>query len=186
MDAGGDDSDDSTPELVPIISGREEILEAGTKGDRLKSPLQTSLEQHLLVSKLKRTIFYYFIIATTIDGLMYFFLPLATASNTFSFATLFRSKGIYSLTLAILSSGVIRSLNGQVDCLSVFLFATCFHCMASLSNLAFAVSSHGIRVMHAYEWLSMLFYISFLSVLGGSHRSHAVNKALIGSGLKLQ
>jgi hypothetical protein len=75
-------------------------------------------------------------------------------------------------------------MRGHVNLLSIFFFASGFHCMASLGNLAFAVSSYGIRIMHAYEWLSMLFYITFLLVLGRSQGRYMVSHILLSTGLK--
>src|SRR5436305_9432935 len=80
-------------------------------------------------------ILYSFIISTILDGVIHLFFPLATISDNTAFPTLFRSTGIYSLTLSILSAGVIRSLKSRAELVSIFLFAACFHCTASLGNL---------------------------------------------------
>jgi len=126
-------------------------------------------------------IFYSFIISTALDGLLHLFLPLVTNAQITTLPTLLRSTGIYSLTLSILSVGVIHSY-GDLDLLSLFLFAAAFHCLASLSNLAFAVSAYGIRMVQAYEWLSMLFYVPLLLVLGMSQGRYVVNRVLVETG----
>lgn len=50
--------------------------------------------------------------------------------------------------------------------------------------MAYIVSSHGIRETYAYEWLSILFYSSFLLALGGSYGDLMVDKALRAIGTK--
>jgi len=129
-------------------------------------------------------IFYSFIVSTILDGLVHFFFPLLTTSDNTLFPTVFRSTGIYSLTLSILSAGVIRSLNGHIDLVSIFLVAAWFHCTASLGNLIFSLSSHGIRAIDVYEWLSMVFYVSFLIVLVRSQGKYLVNRVLVTTGLR--
>src|SRR5436305_11350202 len=84
---------------------------------------ERSTEPPPILQGIHYLIFYSFIISTILDGLFHFFFPLPTTSDNTLFPTLFRSTGIYSLTLSILSTGVIQSLNGRVDLVSIFLVA---------------------------------------------------------------
>ena len=68
-------------------------------------------------------------IATNLDGLIQFFLPLVT-SKTMLLWQLCRAKGICSITIPILSAVILRSLKADVDLMSAFRFATFFHCIA--------------------------------------------------------
>jgi len=129
----------------------------------------------------KSVIFYSFVIATLVEGFIHYFFTFATESYPTSMATVIRARGIHCLTLAILSSGIVRSLNGKIDLLSVFLFATYFHCTASLGNLSFSVSSLGSRGMNAFEWIKMVFYATYLLVSGGTQGRGLINRMFVSS-----
>lgn len=176
-------------EPEPSSSDSEQDVDHDAPPSPLSDDMNLNTHQPSFVARpafngIHHLVSYSFIISTTLDGLIHLFFPLCTTSENIAFTTLFRTTGIYSLTFSILSAGVIWSLNGHIDLLSIFLFALCFHCMTSLGNSAFSLISHGIRVIYAYEWLSMVFYISFLIALGRSQGTYMVKRVLTATGMK--
>lgn len=170
-------------------SGAESVgddNEGSMKFDSLESPGLKADGKSVAAGFLlvKSGIFYSFVIATMMEGFIQYFFTLATESSPTSMATVIRARGIHCLTLVILSNGIVRSLNGKIDLLSVFLFATYFHCTASLGNLIFAVSSRGSRGTNAFEWIKMVFYAAYLLVSGGTQVRGLINRMFVSGGSK--
>src|SRR5579859_4225178 len=123
-------------EPEPSSSESEDDVDQDDRQSLISDDMNPNTSQPLywtrpVLEDIHHLISYSFIISTILDGLIHLFFPLATISDNTAFSTLFRSTGIYSLTLSIISAGIIRSLNGRVELVSIFLFAAGFHCTAS-------------------------------------------------------
>jgi len=100
-----------------------------------------------------------FFIMNLFDGFVRFFFPAAAsvATNQYSIPTLTRSHGIFSLTIALCSTGFIQSLSGNAGFHKAFKIPIHFYCIATLGNLVYEVVSTAPSLC-PYLWVSIGFY----------------------------
>jgi hypothetical protein len=96
-----------------------------------------------------------------LDGLMHVLLSaqILRYSSLYPQSLYRRSHGLFSLSLALLSIGIRRKLQGKLDISTVFVQSITLYCVASLSNLLFSVTfDRNADFPSAYMWLKLVFH----------------------------
>jgi hypothetical protein len=166
---------DSDVEAEPKSAARPDVLSPRHFDNNIQTETRTIVPP--VFNTLYRLTFHLYIVATSIEGVLFLFLPSETTSlvsNLFA-PTLIRSESISSLTLLLLCIGVIRSLTFKVSLQSTLDFSLCFQCATSLSNLTIALASGVTGDIDIFVWIKIIFLVPWLLIFLGNQRRSIVD-----------